>query len=260
MAEYEHQFKAIHEAQKTFVVREMMPRDLQREFLTGPREFDEIMEKLAIIMFEMMAYDGPGPVDLGNVGTHAKITQTDQDTSNDMSYEDVCGIVWKGHKASMGTGKKGANGSGVELMNGRVAEKMTEARKEARRDPRAANLTGTVAETKEALDAKARAKGKGKSEIRHSYGCGGRGHIGVNTVHTSAPTAQTKKRTKARRGRVSLKEKRQKNSRVWRHLMTKESGAGPEGTESPDGGSEWIQDQHSTTLLKMTRKSRCLED
>ena len=46
----------------------------------------------------------------------------------------------------------------------------------------------------------------------------------------------TKKMTKTRRGRVSLKEKRQKNSRVWKHLMTKESGAGPEETGSPDGG------------------------
>ena len=35
VAEYEHQFKAIDEAQKIFVVREMMPKDIRREFLTG---------------------------------------------------------------------------------------------------------------------------------------------------------------------------------------------------------------------------------
>ena len=46
VAEYEHQFKTIDEAQKIFVVREMMPNDIKREFLTGPRGFDEIMEKL----------------------------------------------------------------------------------------------------------------------------------------------------------------------------------------------------------------------
>ena len=34
MAEHEHQFKAI-EAQKTFAVREMMPKETTREFLTG---------------------------------------------------------------------------------------------------------------------------------------------------------------------------------------------------------------------------------
>ena len=34
MAEYEHQLKAIDEAQKTCVVREMMPMDIKREFLT----------------------------------------------------------------------------------------------------------------------------------------------------------------------------------------------------------------------------------
>ena len=55
-------------AQKTFVVREMMPKDIKREFVTAPRNFDEIMEKLEIIN-EMMADDGPAPLDLGNVGT-----------------------------------------------------------------------------------------------------------------------------------------------------------------------------------------------
>ena len=58
-AEYEHQFKAIDEAQKIFVAREMMPKDIRREFLTGPRKFDEIMEKLEIIINDMMADDGP---------------------------------------------------------------------------------------------------------------------------------------------------------------------------------------------------------
>ena len=85
VAEYEHQFKVIDAAQKTLVVREMMPKDIKREFLTGPRKFDEIMEKLEIIINEMMADDGPAPMDLGNVGTHdAKMTQSDSDTSNDM--------------------------------------------------------------------------------------------------------------------------------------------------------------------------------
>ena len=37
VAEYEHQFKTIDEAQKTIVGREMMPKDIEREFLTGPR-------------------------------------------------------------------------------------------------------------------------------------------------------------------------------------------------------------------------------
>ena len=35
----EHQFKATDEAQKVFVVREMMPKDIKREFLTGARKF-----------------------------------------------------------------------------------------------------------------------------------------------------------------------------------------------------------------------------
>ena len=37
VAKYEHQCKAIDEAQKTLMVLEMMPKDIKREFLTGPR-------------------------------------------------------------------------------------------------------------------------------------------------------------------------------------------------------------------------------
>ena len=91
-----------------------MPKDIKREFLTGPRKFDEIMEKLEIIINEMMADDGPTPVDLGNVGAHdARTTQSDPDTTNDMSYEDARAIAWKVYKAGKGAGKKGPNGSGT---------------------------------------------------------------------------------------------------------------------------------------------------
>ena len=60
-----------------------------------------------------------------------------------------------------------------ELMNGRVAEKMTEARKESRKAPRAANLTGTVTRTKEALETRARARARvnpGRATIAESRG------------------------------------------------------------------------------------------
>ena len=43
VAEYEHQFKVVDEARKTFVLREMMPKGIKREFL---RKCNEIMEKL----------------------------------------------------------------------------------------------------------------------------------------------------------------------------------------------------------------------
>ena len=108
VAEYEHQFKAIDEAQKTFMVR---AKDIKRAFLTGQRKLAEIVEKLEIIINETMADDGPVPIELANVGTHdAKTTQSDSDTSNDMSYDDECAIAWKGYKAGKGAGKKGANG------------------------------------------------------------------------------------------------------------------------------------------------------
>ena len=59
---------------------------------------------------------------------------------------------------------------------------MTEARKEARRGPRAANLIGTVTEAKEALGNKG--KGKGKSETRYCDDCGKQGLFGANCPDT----------------------------------------------------------------------------
>ena len=56
---------------------------------------------------------------------------------------------------------------------------------------------------------------------------------------------QQRRRKMTKAHRVSVNEIRQKSSRVWRHLMTKESGAGLEGTGSPDGEGGLIQDQHS---------------
>ena len=75
VAENEHQFKAIDQEQKAFLVREMLPKDIKREFLTGPRKFDEIIEKLEIIVNEMMANNEPVPMDLENLGApDAKMT------------------------------------------------------------------------------------------------------------------------------------------------------------------------------------------
>ena len=105
---------AIDVAQKTFVVREMRPKELKREFLTGPRMFDEIMEKLEVVMNEMMADEGRVPMDLGDSGAHdAKMTQGDQEADNKMSYDDMCAMAWKGYKAGKGTGKKGIDGTGT---------------------------------------------------------------------------------------------------------------------------------------------------
>ena len=52
----------------------MMPKDIKWEFLTGPRKFDEIMEKLEIIINEMMVDDGPVPMEPGICRHDAKMT------------------------------------------------------------------------------------------------------------------------------------------------------------------------------------------
>ena len=160
VAEYEHQFKTIDEAQKIFVVREMMPMDINQEFLTGPRKFDETMEKLEIIVNEMMADDGP--MDLVNVGLHdTKTTQSDSDTSNDMSHEDVCATAWKGYKAGKGAGQEGTEWMGT---HGIVGKQLRDGGKTQRQEglqwPRAANPIGTVTRTREKTSARARARVK----------------------------------------------------------------------------------------------------
>ena len=102
-----------------------MPKDIKREVLTGPRKFDEIMEKLVIIN-EMMTDDRPVPTDLANVGTHdARTTQSDQDASSDVSYDDVCAIPWKGYRAGKGRKDQTEQGRAIvekEIINGRVAK------------------------------------------------------------------------------------------------------------------------------------------
>ena len=76
VAEFEHQFKVIHEAQKTFVVGEIMPKDIQREFWTGTEETRRNNGKVGD---HHQSYDdGPVPMDLENASTEdARTMQSD---------------------------------------------------------------------------------------------------------------------------------------------------------------------------------------
>ena len=99
---------------------------------------------------------------------------------------------------------------------------MTEERKDVIGARTATNLTGTVTWSKEALEpkSKARARARAKRDIA----------MIAESKGLSGPTAQTKQRTKVRRRKVSLKEKRHINSRSRRLLTTREIGAGQKGT------------------------------
>ena len=132
VAEYERQFNVIDEAQKTFVVREMMPKDIKREFLTGPRKFDEIMEHLDTIINEMTTDDAPVPM---SVRTMRKTTRGDQDASNDMSCDGACAIAWKGYKAGKGAGMNGPNGAGT-WHRGKGADEWTSQKRLRRQERR----------------------------------------------------------------------------------------------------------------------------
>ena len=230
VAEYEHQFKVIDEAQKIFVVREMMPKDIQREFLTGPRKFDEIMEKLEIIVNEMLADNGPTPMDLGNVGAYdAKTTQSDSDTSNDVSHEDVCAIAWKGYKASKEAGKKGPNGSGT-WHRGKGADEWTSGKRDDGAKKRG---------KKGSKGSKPEGRGKGKSETRYCCNCGEQGHIGVNCPYEWANSID--------------EEDEQVSS--WESEPDGEKTEELASLETLDDGGEWCRPRR----IRITRWSRKVE-
>ena len=65
VAVYEHQFKVIGEAQKTFMVREMIPKDIDARVLDGAKETRRNHGKVGDHhQRNMMADDGPVPMDL----------------------------------------------------------------------------------------------------------------------------------------------------------------------------------------------------
>ena len=74
-------------------------------------------------------------------------------------------------------------------------------------------------------------RGKGKSEVKYFYDCGEQRHIGVNCPRNWTNSTDEKD-DQSHRGKVSLRERGQKNSRASKHLATRVSGASPSGTES----------------------------
>ena len=64
--------------------------------------------------------------------------------------------------------EQGRGNEEKELVNGREAGEMMEARKEARKAPRAANLIGRVTKTKGPMGTKAKAKVKAR--VKHHIG------------------------------------------------------------------------------------------
>ena len=61
-------------------------------------------------------------------------------------------------------------------------------------------------------------------------------------------------------GRVSLKERMLNNSRAWKRMTRKESGAGLRRAESPDGEGELTRNRQSTISQKKTKTNRCRGD
>ena len=125
-----------------------------------------------------MTGDGPVPMDLGNVGTHeAKMTQSDLDTSNDMLYDDVCKRLERA-QSRQGNRQERTERDWVcgivekELMNGRVAEEMTEGKKGGKKGSKGGKPDWYGDRDKGSTGNKGKIKGKGKSETRYCFDCG----------------------------------------------------------------------------------------
>ena len=158
VAEYEQQFKVIGEAQRTFVVREMMPKGHQAEVPDGT---EEVRRNYGVTGDHRQRNDGRRRTSTDGSGEERRrVTRTrvttcrttmcvrgkDAKLAKEQARKDrtewECGIVEK------------------DLMKGRVAEEMTEERKEVRRARKAANLIGTVTQTKDPMETKARERAK----------------------------------------------------------------------------------------------------
>ena len=194
------------EAQKIFVVREMVPKDITREFLTGLRKIDENMEKLEIMTNEM-ADSGPILMDLGMwvemTRRRLRATRTRAMTRHTKTGAPSPG---KGTKPAKEPAKRVQMDREHDIverepMYGRVAGEMTEPRKEARRAPKAASLNGTVTRTREAMEVQGKVRATVWTRAK------------PDTAMTAASTGISellvhKKMTRSHRGRVCLKEKK----------------------------------------------------
>ena len=108
------------------------------------------------------------------------MTQSDSDTSNGMSYEDVCAIAWKGYRAGKGAGKKGPNGSATWHLGKGADEWPSGKRGDGGKKGSKGSKPNWHSDTDKESSGKVMGKGKGKSETRYCYDCGEQGHIGVN--------------------------------------------------------------------------------
>ena len=161
--------------------------------------------------------------------------------------------------ACKGAGKKGPNGSGPWYLE-KGADEWTSGKiddgggKVGKKGSKGSKPDGYGYKDKGSNGSKGKdkTKGKGKSETRYCYECGEQGHIGVNCPYKWTDSID------APRGRVSLKEKRQKNLRVWRRPMTKESGAGLGETGSLDGTGELIHNSRTRREDRATRGTTVL--
>ena len=92
----------------------MTSNSIKRTFFTESTKFVGIILKLETIIDERVNDACSVSKDSDNADTYdTRTTRSDQDASNDMSYDDECAIARKRYKADNGEDKKESNGVGT---------------------------------------------------------------------------------------------------------------------------------------------------
>ena len=146
-------------------------------------------------------------------------------------------------KAGKGTGKKGPNGSGTwhrgkgadAWPSGKIDDGGRKGGKKGSKDSKPI----LHSDKEKGSKGKGKGKGEGKSETRYCYDCGEQVHIGVNCPYKWANSVEKEDDQTSSRE----KERMLKNSRAWKRMTKKESGAGLRRAESPD--QEWKRVQRT---------------
>ena len=156
----------------------------RRSAVAGSRKFDEIMEKLEIMIEEMMSDGGPAPQDLGSVGTHDarkhRVTRTRATTCRTTMCVRSRGMITNLAK-DLARKDKTEQERGIEEKELRASCKRDDGgTKGDKKGSKGSNPDRYGDNDTRSNGHKGKGEGKCNSEIQDCYDCGDQGHIGVN--------------------------------------------------------------------------------
>ena len=140
------------------------------------------MQKLEVIINDMMADEGAVPTGLDVIGAHC--------AKNDRQHHVIRrrAVAWKGRKAGTGSGTKGTNGTGTWnrgkgydcWQDGKGDDGSGKGGKKVSNGGSVGNKNDRRGKDQGYSGSKSEGKGKGKTHSQYCHGRGEQGHIGVN--------------------------------------------------------------------------------